>query len=591
MSPALGQWTLRLSGIFALLLALGICATVANAQDERILGYHSDIVILPDGSLEVSEQIKVRSLQQNIRRGIYRDFPTRYRDRFGNRVRIDFEVVEVLRDGRPEPWFTERVSNGIRVNTGNDDFLPGPGNYTFTIRYRTQRQLGFFENHDELYWNVTGLGWAFPIDRASAQVTLPEPVPAEELELNAFTGALGSTERRARTSIPAPGQVRFETIDPLGMREGLTIVVGFPKGIVEEPTRGDRIAWLLRDNRGLIVMLLGLIGVTVYYWRAWYRHGRGPAAGVIVARYEPPADHAPSGLRYVLREGYDQRGFMADLVAMAVLGLVTIEREDRLLGDTWTLKRTDKPLPDGIDQSQKALINTLFAEGPVFELKKGSATASRMQSAISAHKLAVDGRYKGEYIKPNYGILWKGGLASIAVTILAFVLADGAGTTALVVGMMILALVNLPFAMIMSAPTEKGRALRDEVEGLQRYLTVAEKDDLGRLEQRDPNEPAMNAERFERLLPYAMALKVEDAWTDKLTAAVGAAAAAEATRRMVWYGGSGAPTDSLSAMSSSLSQGLSSSISSAATPPGSSSGGGGGGFSGGGGGGGGGGGR
>ncbi|MEE4331518.1 MAG: DUF2207 domain-containing protein, partial [Wenzhouxiangella sp.] len=143
--------------VCVLLLALGIGATAATAQDERILDYHSDLVILPDASLEVTERITVRSLQQDIRRGIYRDFPTRYRDRFGNRVRIDFEVIEVLRDGNPEPWFTERVDNGIRVNTGNDDFLPGPGQYTFTIRYRTQRQLGFFENHDELYWNVTGL--------------------------------------------------------------------------------------------------------------------------------------------------------------------------------------------------------------------------------------------------------------------------------------------------------------------------------------------------------------------------------------------------------------------------------------------------
>ncbi len=579
----------RLIAVVCLLLA----GFPLAAQDgsERILSYHSQIGIQADASLLVTETIKVRSNQQRIRRGIYRDFPTRYRDRFGNRVVIDFEPLEVLRDGQPEPWFTERVANGVRINTGDDDFLPGSGTYTFTIRYRTQRQLGFFENHDELYWNVTGLGWDFPIDQASAQVILPDAVPSEQLELDAYTGPAGSTARQARMTSRAPGQARFQTTDPLAVREGLTIVVGFPKGVVEAPTRADRIAWLLRDNRGLIVLLLGLVGITIYYFRAWLQHGRGPAAGVIVTRYEPPSDHAPSGLRYVLKEGHDQRAFMADLVGLAINGLLTIERKDKLLGDTWTLKRSEQPPSEDLDRSQRALINALFADGAVFELKKSSTTASRMQSAMKAHKSTVERRYKGEYVKPNYGILWKGWLVSIAVTILAFVLAGGAGLAALVVGSIALAGINALFSTIMSAPTQKGRALRDEVEGLQRYLTVAEKDDIGRLKPRDPSEPVMNPERYEQLLPYAMALQVEDAWTGKFTAAVGAAAVAEATRRMGWYSGSGAPTDSLSAMSSSLSKGLSSSISSAATPPGSSSGGGGGGSSGGGGGGGGGGGR
>jgi len=569
-----------------------LAALPIAAQDgaERILSYDSQIAIQSDASLLVTETIKVRSNQQRIRRGIYRDFPTRYRDRFGNRVVIDFEPLEVLRDGQPEPWFTERVANGVRINTGNDDFLPGPGTYTYTLRYRTERQLGFFDNHDELYWNVTGLGWEFPIETASARVLLPEPVPPAQLDLEAYTGAFGSTARQALIAAPVPGQARFQTTEPLGAREGLTVVVGFPKGIVEAPTQADRIAWLLSDNRGLIVLLLGLIGVTTYYSLTWLRHGRGPAAGVIVTRYQPPPDHAPSGLRYVLKEGHDQRGFMADLVGLAIQGLLTIERTDKLLGDSWTLRRSKKPLPDDIDRTEKAMIERLFAEGPVFELEKGSATASRMQAAIKAHKQAADERYKGDYIRPNYGPLWKGWLISIAVAVLAFVLAGGAGLPTLVGGTIALAGINVFFSMIMSAPTKKGRALRDEVEGLERYLTVAEKDDIGRLKRRDPGEPRMNPERYEQLLPYAMALKVEDAWTDKFAAAVGAAAAAEATRRMGWYSGSGAPTDSLSAMSSSLSKGLSSGISSAATPPGSSSGGGGG-FSGGGGGGGGGGGR
>ena len=80
---------------------------------------------------------------------------------------------DVLRDGRSEPWFAEDKANGIRINTGNDSLLPVPAEYTYTLRYRTTRQLGFFEGFDELYWNAIGTGWAFPIESGSVRVRLP----------------------------------------------------------------------------------------------------------------------------------------------------------------------------------------------------------------------------------------------------------------------------------------------------------------------------------------------------------------------------------------------------------------------------------
>jgi len=148
---------------------------------------------------------------------------------------------------------------------------------------------------------------------------------------------------------------------------------------------------------------------------------------------------------------------------------------------------------------------------------------------------------------------------------------------------------NFSFMMIMPAPTEKGRKLLDQVEGLKLYLSVAEKQDLARLQKPAADEPSLTPERFEFLLPFALALEVEEAWTDKFTAAVGQAMTEKTRRNLAWYSGTGATLGSLGGLSKSLSQNLSSSIASAATPPGSS--GGGGGSSGGGGGGGGGGGR
>src|SRR5690606_30359731 len=99
---------LRRLGCACLLLVA--CALPLHAA-ERIEAYDIEVAVNADGSLEVVEHISVRAEGGQVRRGIYRDFPTRYRDRYGNRVVVGFEVLDVLRNGQPEPWFTERRGN------------------------------------------------------------------------------------------------------------------------------------------------------------------------------------------------------------------------------------------------------------------------------------------------------------------------------------------------------------------------------------------------------------------------------------------------------------------------------------------------
>ena len=91
---------------------LAVCTAVPAA--EYIERFQSDIQVLSDGSMEVIETITVNAQGKSIRRGIYRDFPTVYRDRLNNRVQVRFEVMSVRRNGKSEPWFEKSLSNGVR---------------------------------------------------------------------------------------------------------------------------------------------------------------------------------------------------------------------------------------------------------------------------------------------------------------------------------------------------------------------------------------------------------------------------------------------------------------------------------------------
>ena len=233
-----------------MLLALLVAALPGQAQ-ERVLEFHSEIHVGADGVLSVTETIAVHAEGREIRRGILRDFPTDYRDRLGARVRVPFEVLAVTRNGAPEPWRLEALSNGARIRIGNAAVMLPRGRHEYRIVYRTSRQLGFFEKHDELYWNVNGNGWTFAMDRISADVSLPAAVPAERIRVEAYTGPQGA-RGRDYTGEARAGGASFATTRALPAYEGLTIVVEFPKGVVREPSFAQRLRWWLGDNKPVL---------------------------------------------------------------------------------------------------------------------------------------------------------------------------------------------------------------------------------------------------------------------------------------------------------------------------------------------------
>lgn len=584
----------------ALLALLVLCALPAlAAASERILSYDVIVEVKADGSMEVTEHIRVRAEGRNIRRGLYRDFPTRYKDKHGNNLVVGFKVLGVERDGQPVPWAAKGMQNGVRVTLGGNDLLPVPLDTTYTLRYRATRQLSFLDDHDELYWNAIGQGWQFRIDTGSVEIRLPQPVPPALLATDGFSGRYGMRGRDFEARITAPGVARWELTHPLQAREGLSVVLSFPKGIVQPPGRAQRLAWLLRDNLSLAAAACGLLALLVFCALRWHRIGRDPEPGVIIARYEPPRGESPAALRYMLRRGYDTTCMSAELLACAVKGALTIERSERpILGDRWTLRRGGVPASAIGNADERRLLDALLPPTRArLDLEKESA--GHVQAAIGSHSQGLAKRFRPAMFRYHGGSIAIAALIfalTLATTVLLAAASGGGGMPWALAPLALALAVLVAFALLVGAPTAEGRRLLDEIEGFKRYLSVAEQDDLARLQGPGAGAPPMlDAARFEAMLPYAVALGVEDAWTAKFTAAVGAAAATAAAAGIAWYRGNGGTATDIGSFTSSIGGALSARISSSSSPPGSSSGmsgsSGGGGFSGGGGGGGGGGGR
>jgi hypothetical protein len=634
-----------LLGVLACLAPAAASAQTASGAStgERIIAWRSNIDVRADGALDVTETLRVEAEGNAIKHGLLRDFPTTYR-RDGRRVRVGFEVREVERDGHPEPYDTETIDNGVRLRIGKADTYLDPGEHTYVIRYTTTRQLGFFDGYDELYWNVTGNGWSFPIDRAEAYIRLPRAVSFGP-ERAFYTGPQGSTAHAAETTAEAPGEITVRTTAPLGAYEGFTVAVRWPKGVVAEPPKPSPAWQALQDQAPRGGALLALLGLIFYYYYAWKRAGRGPRPGTVVPLFTPPDGLSAAALRYIKRMGFDDRCFAAAIVESGVhRELKIVENDEGFFHSKKTslVKTTGTgDLPD----SEQAMLTALFTGHDSIEMdQKNHVTFQAARTALSE---GLESAYKDKTFVRNLGWAWMGLLllfAAIALVLAVIAFSDfyattlecafpaaafaclaaavllilkrgkgwvhGAAIAAFIIGGIVLfaigftglapmeplsvlgwmfaPLLAIPFVVSafawMSAPTRDGRALMDRIAGFEQYLSITEED---RLEAMHP--PEKTPELFERYLPHAIALGVENHWADKF-AAVLAAVEADPSRQgssFGWYSGSGNVWSNPARFAGAVGAGLASSVASASTAPGSSSGSGGGGSSGGGGGGGG----
>ena len=550
---------------------LSLLVATSTFAEERILSYHADVLVRSDAWIEVTETIAVRAEGRQIRRGIYRDYPTRYEDRLGNIVEVAYEPQSVSRNGSPEPWFSEDYRNGVRTYFGESDRMLQPGEHTYEYRYRAGRMLGFFDDHDELLWNVTGNGWGYPIGRASATVRFNFDVSSDSVQLGAWQGRYGSNEIAGTT---ASDGYRFEATRPLGSGEGLTIFIGWPKGMVTEPTDLQRFIWLLSDNLNLLVALAGLVAILAYYIPAWRGHGRDPDPGVVFTRYEPPEGFSPASLRYIDNMGYDNATMTAGVVSLAVKGYLKIDAD----GKEHSLHKID-PGPDApaLATGEQELYDVLFRGRRHIALVDDNHTV--IGAARKAHEASLKHDYHKRYFVTN-GLLNLPPLLIAIITVMASFMIRPA-VAGMVVGFAMLVVIGV-FAVLMKRPTRLGRALLDESAGFAEYLQIAEKDEMNLR-----NPPEKTPELFERYLPFALALGVEQEWAERFARIFASIRGPNDTAyHPAWYNGRWNNV-SLAETTSSLSSNLGSAISASASPPGSSSGGGGGGFSGGGGGGGG----
>jgi len=597
---------------------------------EAILNFYSDITILPDGRLNIVEKITINAQGQRIKRGIYRDLPTSYAHPnygyLGFLAKTPIAVAELQRNGKTEPFHIKKLENGIRVFFGSEHRMLKHGEHTYIFSYIAERQISSIDNTAQLYWNVAGNGWDFNINQASARIKFNGSPSI--LEHQVFTGAQGSTRTDAQFEFSSNRDLVVKADKALAPRNGMTVRVLFDGSEMSLPQKSE-FALLYEDNKKWFwgAGLLALMGI--FFVICWYRIGRDPKRGIVIAQYKPVEGLSAAAHRSVYYNKVDDTSFSVGVLSAAIKGWITISKPNER---TFKLTKNDTESSserNTLSPSEKILINNLFNGRSSVYLD--GRYDSQMQDLKKRYDKFLKKEFADKSHQPHKVVLIIGGLIGLtgialmsttivsafedrlvsvaiwtyilvwvlafmfkglnnffvsAVTIVSLTLAGLSfyhGIFLLAIALAAFAVIFGAFAYLMPAPKQEAVKTLDQIEGFRLYLAKAEHDSLKRL-----SVPEKTPQLYEELLPFAIALDLETQWSDQFTDVLAAANwdSNKKSHHTTWY--TSGDSSSISSFAPAIAAGLASSVVSASTPPSSnSSSGGGGGFSGGGGGGGG----
>ncbi len=476
--------------IFSITALLLLTASSAMARSISVTRWVDTLHVDEDGSARVSEQITYTF--NGAYHGIYRDIPVEYPGPKGSNYTL-FVKVNRITDASGTPLkYEKKVSNGylkLKVT------VPGAvdSEKVVNIEYTVSDAVKFFEDHDELYWNVTGNDSPLPIQYAAADAFFP-PSTAGSLRAQAFSGVYGSKEA-AKASVQGD-TASFETNGPLPMHGGLTIDVYIPKGLLHEPGALTKLWWFARSNP---ILTLPVWAFAVMF-SLWYLKGRDPNPGMSVApMYEPPENMRPAEVGTLIEDSVDPRDITSILVDLAVRGylkITEVQHKGLLFSSKdyqLDLLKDRESWGDASDY-ERAMLDQIFAGGKVTLL-----------SDLKNHFYTVLPTIKGEIL----GALKAKGMLGGILIVAPFAFLQWTGIAdftdsplpAVVCAVIALAILIL-FGRQLTATSLKGARTRVQILGFQEFMNRVDADRLKR----------MPPDTFEKFLPYAMALGVEHRW-------------------------------------------------------------------------------
>lgn len=336
---------------------------------ESIQSFKTTLSVASDSSMYVEEKI-LYDFGLTDRHGIYRNIPYTKTNDENDVYKMTIDTISV-RDERGVLYTTnqEKTDSEIQLRIG-DANKTITGTHLYDIGYHVQGAFVSYSDHDELYWNITGNGWEVPIKQVDVLVTMPFKTEKEKMQLACFTGLRKSTTRDCSIEYEN-GVISAYTTTALSSSEGMTIVIGFPKGLMTIQEAKKVNTWFKELVAKIISVVLAVlaflwyVGLPLWIIIHWIRTGRDPKGTIGQAHvwFDVPKTKKGRGLTpaetgTLVDETADLKDIVATLVDLARRGYIKIIEKKK--NDFYLEQIKQSVRGDTLETFERTLLTKLF---------------------------------------------------------------------------------------------------------------------------------------------------------------------------------------------------------------------------------------
>ena len=480
----------------------------SNVDYWYIKDFNIEIVVNPDSSLDVSENIIADCGSASGKHGIFRSIPLVYKTVDGD-FQTPIENISVSDFfGRPLNYTREKQRDVLVLKIG-DANVEVRGENEYLIKYKIQNAIRFEnENFAELYWNILGNFWDLEIDNFEAKIIFPDGFNKDSSEMYYYSGSLGEKNDDSFSYEWLNDNTLFfksNRIIPIGT--GLTVSSTLPKDLVTPyigslKSGGDYVkkffVLILFINIGLILFVFFVL------YRLWLKYGKDPKGKkTIIAEFDIPDNLSPLEMSGIISSGgLNNDAITASILNLAVKGYLKIEALEsqiKIFGLQYKFIRTDKKIAEDIYLGEKYLLEKIFYNGTeisFIDLKIYFPSYIKEVSRMVLDDLDSRGFiYKKSFNTQKYLIIF--GFLLLFLSFFIFPLFS----------LPVCAVMMIVFGSLMSKRTEAGTELNWRIKCFKLYLNTAEK----YRSQFNEKEGVM-----EKFLPYAILFKMTKKWLKKM---------------------------------------------------------------------------
>lgn len=482
------------------ILALAAIPFAAQAQSPtdlwKIDKFSVELNVRQDGVTEVTETIDANFLQP--RHGIYRYVPETLKRADGATQNLGLSLDRVTMDGG-YVRVDESRSNGNVVWKIGDPNVTTTGAHEYVIRYFAKYAIGYYADHDEIYWNISGNGWDVPIPNVTAKVFAPATAPPDRIQASCYTGPYGSTETDC--SVISAGTITGFVTKFVG--EPMTVAVGWPKGLVAAPTVADRVRDFIITNA--VFALPAAVFIAMFLW--WRRRGKDKSLGPVVAQYEPPDGLRPAETISLLKQNASSTFIAATIIDLATRGYLSIVETTGIfgLGKDYILKMEKDGRQDftTLKTYEHTIFDYLFGTAGEVKISALRSTTSRNYMGQFTTRL-MDGLVSNGYFQESPDKLrGKFYIAAFLMVFVGSIVLTGIFGTQGLISVALTGLIIVIVGNYMPRWSDKGLIAAAHARGFKEFIRGVEKYRTPWMEQQNV---------FEKVLPYAMVFGLGKKW-------------------------------------------------------------------------------